>query len=148
MNYKLIPAMQTDEDWLEDLRRDVYQGLFQATWGGWDEDRHKRHFAECIARGNISIIDVNGMRVGMIQLINEPDAVEICEIQVQPSHQNQGIGTTVLKDVIAEAHQLKRNVRLRVGLKNDQAYRLYERLGFRLVARTETHHHMTCEPLE
>jgi len=34
---------------------------------------------------------------------------------------------------------------LRVGLKNEKAYRLYERLGFHHVNQTETHNHMVCE---
>jgi ribosomal protein S18 acetylase RimI-like enzyme len=33
-------------------------------------------------------------------------------------------------------------VRLSVALKNDAALRLYQRLGFRRVAQSETHHHM------
>jgi ribosomal protein S18 acetylase RimI-like enzyme len=146
MTYRLVPASKTDEPWLENLRRNVYQDLFQATWGGWDEARHQRHFAECIAEGPISIIETGGIRVGMIQIFNETDGVEVGEIQIQPGDQNRGIGSAVLKDVIADAHRQFKPVRLRVGVKNDKAYRLYERLGFRLTLRTDTHHHMICEP--
>ncbi len=39
MEYRLIGALASDEEWLERLRRDVYQELFQTTWGGWDEAR-------------------------------------------------------------------------------------------------------------
>jgi ribosomal protein S18 acetylase RimI-like enzyme len=146
MNHRLIPASPEDEAWLGNLRRSVYQELFQATWGGWDEARHIRHFSECIARGHISIIELGGVRVGMIQILDEANAVEVGEIQVQSSHQNRGVGTAVLKGVIAHARETGKSVRLRVGLKNDSAYRLYQRLGFRQVARTETHYHMACEP--
>ena len=146
MKYQLISALPSDEAWLENLRRSVYQELFQATWGGWDEARHMRHFSECITRGHIFIIELDGARVGMIQIFDEPNAVEVGEIQVQSSSQSRGIGTAVLKDVIADAHQRRKSVRLSVGLKNDKAFRLYERLGFRRVARTETHNHMACEP--
>jgi ribosomal protein S18 acetylase RimI-like enzyme len=31
-------------------------------------------------------------------------------------------------------------------LKNERAYRLYQRLGFHTVERTETHYHMVCAP--
>ena len=146
MNYRLIGASPEDEAWLESLRRSVYQELFQATWGGWDEARHMRHFSECISREHISIIELDGVRVGMIQIFDGPNAVEVGEIQVQPSNQNRGVGTAVLEDLIAHAHENRKSVRLSVGLKNDRAYRLYQRLGFRQVARTETHHHMACEP--
>jgi len=146
LNYRLISASPQDEAWLEDLRRSVYRELFHATWGGWDEDRHKRHFSERIACGHIFIIEVDRTRVGMIQLFEEANTLEVGEIQIQPAAQNRGVGTAVLKDVIARAHEGRKSVRLKVGLKNEKAHRLYERLGFRHVNRTETHNHMACEP--
>ncbi|HVN87486.1 MAG TPA: GNAT family N-acetyltransferase [Candidatus Binatia bacterium] len=144
MPYRLIPAVPADEQWLETLRRSAYEQLFQATWGAWDEARHRRHFSECIKRGHISIIEADGVRVGMLQLFDERGAVEIGEIQVAPSHQNRGIGTRVLLEVIADAHRRSKPVRLRVGLKNEHAFRLYQRLGFRHVALSDTHHHLQC----
>ena len=105
-----------------------------------------RHFSECISREHISIIELDGVRVGMIQIFDGPNTVEVGEIQVQPNNQNRGVGTAVLEDLIAHAHENRKSVRLSVGLKNDRAYRLYQRLGFHQVASTETHHHMACEP--
>jgi len=92
---RLIPASSADKAWLEQLRRDVYQELFRATFGGWDEVRHARQFAECWERGQISIIEVDGNRVGMIQLFEDADAVEVGEIQIDPRHQNKGTGGRV-----------------------------------------------------
>jgi ribosomal protein S18 acetylase RimI-like enzyme len=146
MEYRLVPASLADEAWLERLRREVYQDLFQATWGCWDEARHARQFAECLEWGRISIIEMAGARVGMVQLFEQPDAMEIGEIQIQPSHQNRGTGSRVLRDIIARAHEQRKKVLLNVALKNDRAYRLYARLGFRQVAQTLTHHHMASEP--
>ena len=112
MVYQLVPASIEDEAWLERLRRDVYQELFTATFGSWDETRHARQFGECLNRGGISIIEVDGARVGMIQLFDQSDAVEVGEIQIQPSHQNQEIGSRVLKDTIAQVHGQRRKVLL------------------------------------
>ena len=120
MLYRLVPASIDDEGWLERLRRDVYQELFIATFGGWDEARHTRQFGECLNRGGISIIEIDGARVGMIQLFDQTDAVEVGEIQIQPSHQNRGIGSRVLKDTIARAHQQRKKVLISVALKNDR----------------------------
>jgi ribosomal protein S18 acetylase RimI-like enzyme len=146
MIYQLVPASIEDEAWLEQLRRDVYQELFMATFGGWDEARHSRHFSECLNRGGISIIEVDGGRVGMIQLVDQPDAVEVGEIQIQATYQKQGIGSRVLKDVIARAHKQRKKVLLSVALKNDGAYRLYQRLGFQKVGNNDTHNLMACDP--
>lgn len=85
------------------------------------------------------------MRVGMIQLFDHPDAIEVGELQIQPSHQNRGIGTCVLRGIIASAQAQQKKVSLTVALKNDKAFRLYQRLGFRRVNQSETHNHMVCE---
>jgi ribosomal protein S18 acetylase RimI-like enzyme len=139
-------ATSEDRPWLEQLRRAVYRDLFFATWGGWDEARHVRHFTECWARGGIHCIEVDGERIGMIQLLERPDAVEIGEIQIQPTHQGRGIGTRLLRDTIALAHAQRKKVTLSTGSKNHRAFALYQRLGFRHVARTETHDYMELEP--
>jgi ribosomal protein S18 acetylase RimI-like enzyme len=144
--YQLIPAAPEDQVWLEQLRRAVYHELFVATWGGWDEARHMRHCAECWERGGIFCIEVDGVRVGMIQLFDQPDAIEVGEIQVQPAYQGRGIGTRLLSDIIRRAHARGKKVSLSTGLQNHRAYQLYQRLGFRQVAQTDTHNHMACEP--
>ena len=144
MRYSLRSACDSDEAWLEGLRRVVYQDLFKATWGGWDEARHTRHFRESWQRGQISVIEIDGLPVGMIQAFEGANAVEVGEIQVFPSFQNRGIGRQVLRDVIDAAHKLQRSVLLSLGLRNEAAYRLYKSLGFREVSRSDTHIHMSC----
>jgi ribosomal protein S18 acetylase RimI-like enzyme len=145
MIYTLVPATVEDEPWLERLRRDVYQELFQATFGGWDEARHMRQWIACWERGGISIIQLQDIAVGMIQLWDKSDSFEICEVQIHPDHQNQSIGTRILADTIARAHAQGKNVTLSVGLKNVRAFRLYERLGFEKVGSDDTHNHMVCK---
>ena len=86
MGYQLVPVVPKDEAWLEQLRRSVYRELFFATWGSWDEARHLRHCAECWERGGISSVEIDSVRVGMIQLFDHPDGVEIGELQIQPSY--------------------------------------------------------------
>ena len=145
MPYRLIPATTEDGPWLEALRRAVYQDLFVATWGGWDEARHQRHWAACWERGGICTIEVDGTRVGMIQLVEQDDAVEVKEIQIHPAHQGGGIGTRVLRDVVDRAHAQHKKVSLSTGLRNHRAVKLYRRLGFVHVAQTETHYCMESD---
>ena len=139
VTYRLIDASPADEPWLDELRRRAYADLFKATWGGWDEDRHLRHFSESMKRGHISLIVIDGTRVGMIQILDHGDAVEVAEVQIDPSHQGRGIGTRVLQEVISNATARGLGVRLSVGLKNQKTIRLYERLGFKSERRSETH---------
>ena len=69
MRLELIPATDADRWWIDGLRRAVYRDLFFATWGGWDEARHLRHSEACWARGSICVVEVDGVRVGMMSLL-------------------------------------------------------------------------------
>ncbi|MHC4956019.1 MAG: GNAT family N-acetyltransferase [Planctomycetota bacterium] len=144
MLYSLRHAKDTDRAWLDELRRAAYEPLFLATWGGWDEARHQRHFAATWERGRIQLIEVDGQPIGMIQLLELEDCVEVGEIQILPEHQNEGLGTQLLVDVIDRARQRERDVILSTGLMNSGAVRLYERLGFIETERTDTKVHMRC----
>ncbi len=146
MRYRLLRATVDDQRWLDQLRRSVYRDLFIATFGSWDEPRHVRHTSECWDRGYISIIEVGGERVGMIQILDQTGLVEIGELQIQPSHQNHGIGSRILSDVVDQAHKRGKRVELSVALNNERACEFYQRCGFRHVAQTETYHRLQCEP--
>jgi ribosomal protein S18 acetylase RimI-like enzyme len=146
LRYRLLRAAVHDQRWLDQLRRSVYRDLFVATFGSWDEARHVRHTSECWDRGFISIIEVDGERVGMVQMFDQPGFVELGELQIQPSHQNRGIGGRILTDIVNQAHKRGKSVKLSVALKNERAYWFYQRHGFRQVAETETHKQLQCEP--
>ena len=127
---------------LSELRRAVYAELFEATWGGWDEARHERHFGICWNQGNICLVEVEDNRVGMIQVLEHEDALEVAEIQIDPAHQRRGLGSQLLQDVISRAQASGKKVILSTGLKNHRAVKLYERLGFQHRPHSETHFHM------
>jgi ribosomal protein S18 acetylase RimI-like enzyme len=139
MNYQLVATAEDDRQWLEQLRRSVYRALFFATWGNWDEARHLRHCSECWDQGSIFCVEVGGVRVGMIQLFEHPNSIEVGEIQIAPPHQGRGIGSQLLRDTVRDAHSRGKKVSLATGLKNYRAFSLYQRLGFDHVGQTETH---------
>ena len=139
MRYRLLRTTAHDQRWIDQLRRHVYQELFVATFGSWDEARHVRQTSECWDRGHISIIEVDGERVGMVQMFDRTGFVEIGELQIQPSYQNRGIGGRILSDIVNQAHKRGKSVKLSVASKNDRANLFYQRHGFRQVAETETH---------
>jgi ribosomal protein S18 acetylase RimI-like enzyme len=142
VTYTQRPARSIDEAWLDKLRRAAYKRLFDATWGAWDENRHQRHFSASLQQGGISIIEIDGEPVGMLQIRDEADVFEIAEIQIYPRFQRGGIGRQVLLDTLSKAHKLDKDVRLSLGLRNEDAYRLYQSLGFQEIKRTDTHIHM------
>ena len=148
MTYRLVPTTDADRPWLDELRRAVYHDLFLATWGGWDEDRHARHFQASWARGGIDAVEHEGVRVGMVQLSEQDDVIEVHEIQIHPSFQGRGLGSSLLNDILARARAEQKDVRLATGLQNTRAASLYRRLGFVEVKTTDTHIHMESRPGE
>ncbi len=139
VSYQLVAATQEDRQWLERLRRSVYRDLFVATWGDWDESRHLRHCSECWDQGNIFRVEVGGVPVGMIQLLEGPEAIEVGEIQITPPYQGRGIGSGLLRDTVSKAQASGKKVTLATGLKNHRAFSLYQRLGFEHTGQTATH---------
>lgn len=148
MHYLLVPALPADYVWLENLRREVYQELFQLTWGGWDEERHQRHFAACLENGSIQLMVVDGEKAGMLQLHETDDSLEIGEIQIGANKRSLGLGSQVIRDVLALAQAENKSVKLSVGLKNEKALRLYQRLGFKITEQSETHFHLLARPAQ
>lgn len=73
--------------------------------------------------------------IGLLKLSRTTGEWHLHQIQVLPSHQGKGIGKTVLGVVLDEARHEGIPVSLSV-LHGNPARRLYERLGFRLVAET------------
>lgn len=142
MHYILRNSKDSDREWLDSLRRLVYRELFNTTWGGWDEAKHAEHFEDCWQRGCIQLIEMDGSPIGMIQLHDLDDRIEVGEIQISPAHQNKGVGTQVLVDLIERVREGQKDVVLSAGLKNTRAIRLYARLGFKVVKRSETHVYM------
>src|SRR5262245_9536511 len=126
MSYRLAPSTDEDEAWREHLRRVVDREVLDPTCVRWDAARHEQQFRAGWHRGRITIIEADGLKVGMIQLCERPDGMEVGEMQILPSHQNRGIGSQVLRDIIARVHQQRRKVFLSVALKNVRAYRLYQ----------------------
>ena len=129
----LRPAQPDDEDFLFDL----YAGTRRAEMEAWGLDdamlaqmlrmqfagqqgTYRAQFPQADHR----IILHDGAPVGRILIDREGP-----EIALVSALRGRGIGTRLLKDLLAEAAEAARPVRLKVVLTNP-ARRLYERLGF------------------
>lgn len=139
MEYSRRAATEADKDWLDQLRRQAYADLFDATWGAWDEERHVRHFAESWRQGHIDLVEVNAERVAMIQVLESDTALTVEEIQVLPAYQSLGLGRALLNEVIAHARSRGRHTELAVACQNVRAKALYLRIGFEQVGVSDTH---------
>ena len=127
---RCLPATEDDKVFLKNLNREVYEPVVIRQFGVWDDAFQDRQFEEKWAVQNYQIVELSGQRVGAIWISEEPDHLWLREIQIAPSHQNQGIGTKLLTKVMGEAKTSGVPIRLRV-LTENRAKALYVRLGFK-----------------
>lgn len=74
-------------------------------------------------------------------MLDAEDGLQISGIYILPEYQGRGLGTEVIDEVIKQARKRRQPVSLQV-LKVNPARRLYERLGFVVIAESETHFQM------
>ncbi len=89
------------------------------------------------------IIERAGERIGRMVVDRPGKHVHIVDQAILPTQRNQGIGTAILRALMAEAAALGLPVRLKVASSNDPSMRLYGRLGFIVVEETPTYLDMT-----
>lgn len=70
-----------------------------------------------------------GQDIGRLYLEQRTTEIRIIDIALLPEFRNNGVGTALLKDIIAYGRQLRRIVSIHVE-KNNPALSLYQRLGF------------------
>ncbi|MBX3640271.1 MAG: GNAT family N-acetyltransferase [Nitrosomonas sp.] len=133
------PAHAADYDWLLDLHHTVYRELIIEEFGYWDDDEELGLFLEAWETKPIEIIMKQDEAVGMFIVLPQEDYLWLDEIQINPQYQNQGIGSTIIAQLIVRARKLNMPLRLRVLHANSGAHRLYRKLGFRQISRVEHH---------
>lgn len=67
--------------------------------------------------------------IGRLYLYRTSEEIRIVDIALLPAYRGQGIGSKLLGDILAEARQTQRRVRIHVERFNP-ALRLYQRLRF------------------
>jgi GNAT superfamily N-acetyltransferase len=75
------------------------------------------------------VIMVDGQRAGRVYLLRESEAIRILDLTLLPQHRNSGVGTSLIREILAEADQAGRPVNIWVENFNP-SLKLFERLGF------------------
>jgi ribosomal protein S18 acetylase RimI-like enzyme len=103
------------------------------------------HYRSAFPGAAYRIPMLNGEPVGCLAISIEAESVHIVDIAILKEFRGRGLGSAILNDVLAEATQLGLHVTLSVELGNP-ARRLYERLGFKEISRSETDASMRRNP--
>ena len=143
--YTLRPAMAADYDFLYDLHRAALRDYIEAIWG-WDEEWQAKYFADAFNPDQRRIIQVDGRDAGVLVVEERPSEIYLNLIELLPGFQGRGVGTAIINDLAADAHGRGLPMTLHVLKANTPARRLYERLGFQVVADEENRYGMEKLP--
>ena len=139
--YTLRPAVESDFEVLYLLHRAAMGGYIIETWGPWNEAVQRPFFEARLERGLLQVVEVDGAVAGILELDDRFAPARVENIELAPEFQNRGIGTALLRGVMASAAERGVEVHLQV-LKVNPAQRLYRRLGFEANGETDTHFQM------
>lgn len=91
-----------------------------------DFDEYKKNFKP----EKIQIIQYDKHDVGRLRVVRSAENIYVGGIQILPEFQHKGIGTAILKALIAESEQFHFPILLEVHAINLNAQSFYKRLGF------------------
>ncbi len=135
---KLRPGTSEDQEFLYNLKKITLKEYVLQVWG-WDEDFQRSRHNETVDPNTHEIIQFSEEDIGCIKIEVRPETLFLSVIGILPSHQNQGIGTKLISDLITRGQQEEKNIELQVLKVNRKAHRLYQNLGFVDSGETDTH---------
>ncbi len=103
------------------------------TWGNWNEDEQRDKHQENYSPSTCRIVLCGEEEVGLLVVEEEPAHLWLVKLYLRSSFRGLGLGTRLLQQVIEEANELGKPIRLRVLKVNQDAQRLYLRHGFAVV---------------
>jgi GNAT superfamily N-acetyltransferase len=138
---RLRDATEADSEFCYRVKVAAHKDNIVATYGPWDEAQQRAYHEEQWSPCGVSIISADGCDVGWVWREDSGPCVEVNGFYILPSHQRKGIGTSVMRQLLAEAHAAGKAVRLTV-MKQNSAIAFYRKLGFVAVGSTNTHFEM------
>ena len=138
MTFDLRPDADADHEFLWRVASTTMSGYVEAIMGwdeAWQERRFRGNFGACSWR----VIVVEGQDAGGLQAGPRPTDGDLClaNVYLLPPFQGRGVGSAVVRSLMADARAEGVPLTLNVLRSNPDARRLYERLGLRVVGENE-----------
>ena len=137
---KLRPVTPEDNDFLYKVYTSTREDITQL---GWDEEQkekflrlqfmaqHMQYKAQ-FGTAEFQIILADATPAGRLYINRSEDEIKIIDIALLPEFRSNGMGSSLLKQILAEAKQKRIPVRIHVQQSNP-AFHLYQRLGFQKI---------------
>jgi len=150
----LRPARADDQAFLYQVYASTREDEMQQT--GWDEaqkdeflrmqfDAQHIYYHEQFPDAEYDLILSNNKPVGRLYVHRRDDEIRIVDIALLPEHRRDGIGSTLLKELITEASRSGKPIQIHVE-KFNPALGLYKRMGFVETGDTGVYLLMTWTP--
>ncbi len=91
------------------------------------------------------VILLDDQPVGRLYVARWADEIRLMDVTLLPAYRGAGIGSGLLRALMAEAAQVGKPLRIHVE-KHNPALRLYERLGFRSIADRDVYWFLEWSP--
>ncbi len=138
MDYIIRKALPRDGENVLRLKLSSIRPYVEEIWG-WDEAYQKADFdSDYLKYGEFLIIEVEHEFAGFMQLVDDGNRIEICEIHLCPAFRGNRIGSSILRQMIRDS--AGKTISLGCFKKNEQAKKLYLRLGFAQTNETNTYY--------
>lgn len=121
-----------------ELKKITLKKYIEEIWG-WDEAYQHLLLKEEVQKEMSYIITSAQRKIGVLTLSQWTDYVFVENLLILPEYQGHGVGSSILKTLIAQNKDKGKKTRLGAFKNNVAANRLYIRLGFERVEETDTH---------
>ena len=131
------PALETDTDFARFVHHQAYREVSERQFGPWDEEEQDEYFNADWSSATYEIVLCDAVPCGYVCIEDREDNIHVHELVLLPEFQGQGIGSSLLRQLMERAS--RRRVPVRLGtFRANRALNLYRRLGFQEMGRTET----------
>jgi ribosomal protein S18 acetylase RimI-like enzyme len=137
---RLRPVSSDDRQFLVGLYESVREPeLAHVPWDGAARrafiehqfNAQDAHYRQHYPGATLDVIELDGEPAGRLYVHRGASDIRIMDIALAPAFRGRGIGTRLLRTLIAEAEESARKLSIHVEM-NNPARTLYERLGFRV----------------
>ena len=116
--FSLRDAVETDIPFLRDLRRITMLPVVTAHYPWVDEEQNRRALANL---ASARIIMRDGRAIGVVKAVLADREMHLSQIQILPEHQNQGIGSAIIRQLQEECR--RESIPLTLSVSGSQLHR-------------------------
>lgn len=147
----LRPVTASDDEFLlavymstraEELAQVDWQPGQKESFVRWQFDLQRKEYDARYPDARYDVILVDGQPAGRIWVGIDDTQIRLLDIGLLEEFQNRGVGTILVRQLIAEASEANKLLRHMVFVLNNNAHRFYERLGFVTIEDVGGYKHM------